>query len=107
MWTVDSKRLGLKSKTTSRKWISCGKASRRFSLACALPLRESTDDTLRNEDIGQLIRFSVLARIPVLRSPHEQVRQKWYRAAEVASVTLLILLSVAVGLYTCLPTTHI
>src|SRR2546425_6193141 len=70
-------------------------------------LRESTDDTLRTEDIGQLIRFSVLARIPVLRSPHEQVRQKWYRAAEVASVTLLILLSVAVGLYTCLPTTHI
>ena len=64
-------------------------------------VRESTDETLRSEDIVHLTRFSVLARIPVLRTPRELIHQKWYRTAEVAGVTLLILLSVAIGFYTC------
>jgi len=70
-------------------------------------LRESADDTLRSEDIGHITRFSVLARIPVLLSPREQARQKWDRTAEVAGVTLLILLSVAIGLYVCFPGRYI
>jgi len=69
-------------------------------------LRESTDDTLRSEDLGHITRFPVLARIPVLLSPREQARQKWDRTAEVAGVTLLIVLSVAIGLYACLPARH-
>src|SRR5207244_11313375 len=51
-------------------------------------LRESTDDTLRSEDLGHITRFPVLARIPVLRSPSEQARQTWDRTVDVAGVAL-------------------
>ena len=65
-------------------------------------LREAADETLRSEDMEQCSPFLVLARIPVLRSPREQGRQRWYRTAEVGSVAVLTLLSVTVGLYTIL-----
>ena len=64
-------------------------------------LREVGDDTLRNEkDLRQFPQLHVLVRVPVLRSPREETREKWNRALEVVGVTLLTLLSVGIGVYT-------
>lgn len=82
--------------------VVVGWAAGVFAGVGLMALREATDETLRSEDVEQRTPFFVLARIPVLRSPREQVRQKWYRAAEVSGVTVLTLLSMTVGLYTLL-----
>lgn len=77
-----------------------------LGLCCGLALtavREITDDTLRNEEqIQESAQLPILVRLPILHSPREESRRKWRLVAEVAGVTLLILLSAAAGVYTYL-----
>ncbi len=70
-----------------------------------IAFREFNDGTLRSEkEISVSTKLPVLVRIPVLHTPREEVRQRWYRGLEVAGVTLLILLSASTGVYTYLVT---
>ncbi len=65
--------------------------------------REITDNTLRKEtDIHSPTPVAVLARVPVLRSPFEQTREKRNRILEFAGITLLTILAVGLGVYTYL-----
>jgi polysaccharide chain length determinant protein (PEP-CTERM system associated) len=62
--------------------------------------REINDKTLRGEsDVAEL---PVVVRIPTLRTEREQVRLRWYRGFEAASITLLIILSAGAGVLTYL-----
>ena len=64
-------------------------------------VREITDDTLRNEEeIQESTQLAILVRLPVLYSPRQDSHRKWRIRFEVAGVTLLILLSVAMSIYT-------
>ena len=64
-------------------------------------LWEFTDETLRSEKhVRESTRLPILVRVPVLRSPTEEIRKKRNQALEVAGVTFLTLLSVAIGVYT-------
>ncbi len=68
-----------------------------------IAFREFNDGTLRSEkEISVSTKLPVLVRIPVLHTPREEVRQRWYRGLEVAGVTLLILFSASTGVYTYL-----
>jgi succinoglycan biosynthesis transport protein ExoP len=66
-------------------------------------LREFTDRTLHSEkEVSRHTGVPVLAGIPVLRSGQEEARRKRRLLLEVASVTVLLLISVVSGIYTAL-----
>ncbi len=66
-------------------------------------LREFTDSTLHSEkEVSRHTGVPVLAGIPVLRSGQEEARRKRRLLLEVASVTVLLLISVVSGVYTAL-----
>ena len=66
-------------------------------------LREVTDDRLRSEtDVIRSTKLLVLVRLPVLRTPREEALLPWFRTLEAAGVTLLALISIGAGVYTCL-----
>lgn len=63
-------------------------------------LREISDVVLRNErDVSSSTKLPILVRIPILSTPREEIRQRWYRGLEVVGVTLLITLTASIGIY--------
>jgi len=80
--------------------IFLGWVSGLFGGIALMAARELRDKTLRGEwDVAEL---PVVARIPTLRTEREQVRLRWYRGFEAASITLLIILSAGAGVFTYL-----
>jgi succinoglycan biosynthesis transport protein ExoP len=72
-----------------------------FAGAGLVVVREMSDEVLRNEkDFQQHIRLPILARIPILISARERASSLRNRGFEVASLALLILVSVALSFYT-------
>jgi polysaccharide chain length determinant protein (PEP-CTERM system associated) len=66
-------------------------------------LKETTKRTLGNEqDVAQLTQLPILVRIPVLRSPAEDARQRWRTIVEGAVLMVLFLISAGTGIYTYL-----
>ncbi len=64
-------------------------------------IREIANDTVHNErEISDCTKVPVLVRVPVLRSRGEVVRRLLGRTLEAGGVALLVLLSVAMGIYT-------
>lgn len=66
-------------------------------------LRELTDRTVRTvRDISEFGSLSVIAQIPVLRSPGESTRHRWRLVLEAVGTAALLLISVGVGIQTYL-----